>query len=149
MRAVVQLVDEAAVDVEAKTVGKIGRGLVVFLGVTADDTTADADYLADKILHLRIFPDAAGKMNLSLLDCDGQILIISQFTLYGDCRKGRRPGFDQAAPAEFADQLYKYFVTLCRREPIHVATGQFQTEMSVHLTNHGPVTILLDSHKLF
>jgi D-tyrosyl-tRNA(Tyr) deacylase len=149
MRAVVQLVDQAAVTVAEEAVGKINRGLLVFLGVTEIDREVDADYLVDKILHLRIFPDEAGKMNFSVQDTGGALLVVSQFTLYGDCRKGRRPGFDKAAAPEKARALYEYFVERCRKQQVEVATGQFQAEMQVSLINHGPVTFLLDSQKSF
>ena len=149
MRAVVQLVDNASVTVQDQLIGQIQRGLLVLLGVNAQDSLADAEYLVDKVTKLRIFPDKAGKMNLSVREIGGELLVVSQFTLYGDCRKGRRPGFDQAADPTKAQQLYEYFTNQCRLQQIEVATGQFRSEMIVTSTNHGPVTILLDSTKAF
>lgn len=149
MRAVLQRVSQASVTVHAdsgKSVsGAIGRGLLVLLGVTHADTIADADYLLDKIIQLRIFPDDAGKMNRSLVDTGGALLVVSQFTLYGDCRKGRRPGFDAAAPAAMARDLYEYFVEAARRRGVPVETGVFQAHMEVALVNDGPVTMILES----
>lgn len=145
MRIVLQRVTSAHVDVEGETVGSIGHGLLVLLGVTHADTREDADYLASKVVQLRIFPDDAGRMNRSLLDTGGALLVVSQFTLYGDCRKGRRPGFDQAAPPEQARELYEYFVQRLQLGNVKVATGVFQAEMEVHLVNHGPVTFVLDT----
>jgi D-tyrosyl-tRNA(Tyr) deacylase len=133
------------VDVNGRTVGAIGPGILALLGISREDSQADADYLLDKLLHLRIFPDEERKMNRSILDCGGSLLVVSQFTLYGDCRKGRRPSFDQAAPPEKAQALYEYFVAAARRSPVPVQTGVFQAMMEVHLVNEGPVTILLDS----
>lgn len=149
MRAVIQLVDNASVTVQDKLIGQIQRGLLVLLGINAQDTFVDAEYLVDKVTKLRIFPDEEGKMNLSVCDVGGKLLVVSQFTLYGDCRKGRRPGFDQAADPVKAQQLYEYFASQCRLQQLEVATGQFRSEMLVTSTNHGPVTILLDSAKLF
>lgn len=149
MRAIVQLTDQASVTVADEQIAAIGTGLTVFLGIGQEDAEADAKYLAEKIVNLRIFPDDAGKMNLSLKDIAGDLLVVSQFTLYGDCRKGRRPSFDAAAPPQMAVELYETFVKLCRNMGIAVACGQFQAEMIVRLTNHGPVTILLDSKRLF
>lgn len=149
MRAIVQLTDSASVTVDNQEISAIGTGLTVFLGVGQDDTQLDANYLAEKIVNLRIFPDTAGKMNLSLKDIAGELLVVSQFTLYGDCRKGRRPSFDAAASPQVAVELYETFVNLCRNLGITVACGQFQAEMLVRLTNHGPVTILLDSKRGF
>lgn len=149
MRAVVQRVTKAAVSVNGDTVGKIGKGLVVFLGVTHDDCADDTDYLADKIVNLRIFEDDGGKMNLSLNDVEGALLVVSQFTLYGDCRKGRRPGFDQAARPDTAENLYNRFIDECVKRGIQVETGKFQANMRVEVDNDGPVTILLDSRKGF
>jgi D-tyrosyl-tRNA(Tyr) deacylase len=119
--------------------------LVAFLGISKSDTTGDADYLLDKLLGLRIFPDDAGKMNRNVQEAGGALLIVSQFTLYADCRKGRRPGFDQAAPPEQAKALYNYFVESARRGPVPVETGVFQAAMEVQIVNHGPVTIAIDS----
>lgn len=148
MRAVVQRVTKANVTVDSKLVGEIDKGLLVLLGVEKGDTKKDAQYLKEKILNLRIFEDENDKMNLSVLDVKGQLLVVSQFTLLGDCRKGRRPSFDNASSPDVAKDLYDYFVELCK-EDIVVKTGQFQQEMFVSLTNHGPVTILLDSKKAF
>ncbi len=149
MRAVVQRVHRASVTVEDTEVGAIGPGLVVFLGVGRDDLESDATYLASKIAGLRIFEDDCGLMNLSLKDSGGAVLAISQFTLYADCRKGRRPGFSEAAlPAE-AEKLYDFFCALLRKEGLKVATGRFQAETRILVDNDGPVTILLDSRKLF
>ncbi len=133
--------------VDGVTTGSIGRGLLVLLGVAKSDRPADADYLADKVTGLRIFADDAGKMNRSVADIGGALLVVSQFTLYGDCRRGRRPGFDQAAPAEEARALYEYFVEACRIRKIPVETGIFQASMAVDLTNDGPVTIICESEK--
>lgn len=149
MRAVVQRVSQASVTVAGAEAGRAGKGLLVLLGVGRGDTEADADYIATKIINLRIFEDENDKMNLSLLDIKGDLLIVSQFTLYGDVRKGRRPGFDQAAPPDRAEELYQYFVEKCRQAGIPTGTGTFQTHMLVDLTNDGPVTILLDSGKTF
>jgi D-tyrosyl-tRNA(Tyr) deacylase len=137
------------VDVEGKTVGKIGPGLAVFLGVGREDEKSDADYLAAKISGLRIFEDEAGLMNISVQEKGFSILAISQFTLYGDCRKGRRPGFSAAAPPEQAEKLYEYFCECLSQDGLNVATGQFQAEMRIFVDNDGPVTILLDSKRLF
>jgi D-tyrosyl-tRNA(Tyr) deacylase len=125
--------------------GSIRTGLLVFLGVSRTDTVEDADYLTGKLLGLRIFPDEAGKMNRNVQEADGSLLIVSQFTLYGDCRKGRRPSFDQAAPPDQAQDLYNYFVESAKRGPVPVETGVFQAIMQVHIVNDGPVTILIDS----
>jgi D-tyrosyl-tRNA(Tyr) deacylase len=133
------------VDVNGITVGSIGPGILALLGISREDSREDADYLLDKLLHLRIFPDEERKMNRSVMDCGGSLLVVSQFTLYGDCRKGRRPSFDQAAPPEQALALYEHFVDAARRSPVPVQTGVFQAMMEVHLVNDGPVTILLDS----
>jgi D-tyrosyl-tRNA(Tyr) deacylase len=145
MKLVIQRVSEAYVQVDDSRVGSIRTGLVVFLGISTLDTEKDADYLLDKLLGLRIFPDDNGKMNRSVQQASGSLLIISQFTLYGDCRRGRRPSFDQAAPPERAMFLYNYFVEAARRGPVAVETGVFQATMRVHLVNEGPVTILIDS----
>ena len=149
MRAVVQRTGWSEVSVHDECVGRAAAGLTVLLGVGRADNDADVIYMVDKIANLRIFEDEAGKMNLSVLDVSGQILAISQFTLYGDCRKGRRPGFDQAAPAEQAKILYEKFVEQLRAKGIVVACGQFQAEMKVTLENQGPVTLLIDSGKSF
>ncbi|MDX9709598.1 MAG: D-aminoacyl-tRNA deacylase [Trichloromonas sp.] len=149
MRAVIQRVASARVEVDGQSVGEIGRGLLILLGVEQGDGAEDARYLAEKSAQLRIFEDAAGKMNLSLEDVGGQALAVSQFTLLADCRKGRRPGFSRAAPPETADALYQQFVALLRERGLTVATGIFQAEMQVHLVNDGPVTLLLDSRKEF
>jgi len=145
MRALLQRVTRASVVVEGSVVGEIGAGLLILLGVAKPDTVADAEYLADKILNLRIFSDAEGKMNRSLLDIQGSLLVVSQFTLYGDCRKGRRPGFDAAAPAEQARALYESFVEIARRSGLRVETGVFQAHMEVALINDGPVTLMLET----
>jgi len=147
MRAVIQRVSEASVFVGGSTTGSIRTGLLVLLGVARDDTAADADYLVDKVLGLRIFPDEAGKMNLNVEQANGALLIVSQFTLYGDCRKGRRPSFDRAAPPELAQSLYQYFVQTAKRGPVTVETGIFQASMEVRLLNQGPVTIVIDSEE--
>jgi len=145
MRAVIQRVSEARVTVAGSVLGEIGPGLLALLGVAKPDTPAHAEFLAEKILNLRVFPDEAGKMNRSLLDVTGALLVISQFTLYGDCRKGRRPSFDDAAPAEQARPLYEHFVEVARRSGVRVETGVFQAHMEVSLVNDGPVTLLVES----
>ena len=149
MRAVVQRVTRARVTVDDQVVGEIERGLVVLLGVTHDDTRADADYLAPKIASLRIFDDSEGKMNVALKDIDGGLLVVSQFTLYGDVRRGLRPSWSEAAPPEVAEPLYEYFVESSRKLIARVATGSFRKKMQVELINDGPVTVLLDSRKVF
>jgi D-aminoacyl-tRNA deacylase len=149
MRAVIQRVRRACVEVEGEIVGEIESGLVVLLGVAHGDQTADADYLTDKIINLRVFQDPQGKMNLSLADTGGALLVVSQFTLYGDARKGRRPSYIEAAAPEKANSLYEYFVERARSQGLRVETGIFQAMMQVSLTNDGPVTILLDSKKNF
>lgn len=148
MRAVVQRVSEAKVTVENEVTGSINQGAVVLLGVTEDDTEKDVNYLVDKIANLRIFPDAEDKMNLSLQDINGEVLIVSQFTLFGDCRKGRRPSYSHAAPPERANRLYDLFIEKMK-QILPVASGKFQAMMQVHLVNDGPVTLLLDSRKSF
>ena len=149
MRAVVQRVTRAKVTVDGETVGEIGNGLVVLLGIARDDTRVEAAYLVDKIVALRIFDDEDGKMNLSVKDVNGGLLIISQFTLYGDVRRGLRPSWIDAAPPEVAEPLYDFFVRQAHSAIEHVATGKFQAMMQVELVNDGPVTILIDSQKLF
>jgi D-tyrosyl-tRNA(Tyr) deacylase len=149
VRAVVQRVKTAKVVVEGDVVGEIGPGLLILLGVGKEDADEDADYLASKIAHLRIFGDDEGKMNLSLLETGGEALVVSQFTLWGDCTKGRRPSFVRAADPGVANGLYQQFITLLKGMGIRVAEGRFQEMMDVHLVNDGPVTILLDSAKTF
>jgi len=149
MRAVVQRVKKAGVTVSEKSVGEINQGLMVLLGVGHDDSISDVDYLSEKIINLRIFEDRSGKMNQSLLDIAGEILIVSQFTLFGDCRKGRRPSFDKAARPENAKELYDSFVNRCRELGIVTRSGIFQADMLVDISNDGPVTLLLDSKKEF
>jgi D-aminoacyl-tRNA deacylase len=145
MRAVVQRVTRAKVTVEDRVVGEIGPGLLILLGITHDDTEADADYLASKIVALRIFDDAAGKMNVSVRDAGGGLLVVSQFTLYGDVRRGLRPSWSDAAPPEIAEPLYQYFVESSRKLIEPVETGSFRAMMQVELVNDGPVTLLLDT----
>ena len=145
MRAVVQRVLEASVSTREKTTGQVGKGILIFVGVGQEDTIEDARTLAEKVVNLRIFPDTLDKMNLSVLDVEGGVLVISQFTLFGDCRKGRRPSYASAAPPEQAKTLYQAFVDEVRHYTASVETGQFQEMMQVHLINDGPVTILLDS----
>ncbi|MCK4536206.1 MAG: D-tyrosyl-tRNA(Tyr) deacylase [Desulfuromonadales bacterium] len=147
MKAVLQRVTSASVTVEGQVVGQIGPGLLVLLGVEQGDDEKDLAFVADKTAQLRIFADAEGKMNLSVKDVGGEVLVVSQFTLLGDCRKGRRPGFTKAAPPELADSYYQQFVDRLRRTGLEVATGTFQAYMQVQLTNDGPVTMLLDSRK--
>ena len=149
MRAVVQRVSRARVSVNGEMTSAIGLGLLVLLGVGAADTSAEADYLVDKTIGLRIFEDAGGKMNLSVTDVGGALLVVSQFTLYGDARRGKRPSFDAAAPPEQARELYEYFVEKVRAAGLRCETGRFQETMQVELVNEGPVTILLDSAKGF
>lgn len=149
MRAVVQRVNRAGVTVAGQITGSIGQGLLVFLGVGEGDTEEDVSYMADKITGLRIFEDAEEKMNLSVLDVGGSILAVSQFTLFGDVRKGKRPSFSTAARPEPANELYKTFVEACKQRGVSVQEGVFQTHMLVELENDGPVTILLDSKKNF
>ena len=149
MRAVLQRVSRAKVSVSGVTVGEIGKGILVLLGVAGEDSEKEAVYLLEKTLNLRIFEDADDKMNLSLLDVKGEMLVVSQFTLYGDARKGRRPSFVKAAAPEKANLLYDFFLAEARKQIKKVETGQFQAMMDVELTGDGPVTILLDSAKLF
>lgn len=147
MRAVIQRVTRASVEVDGAIVGKIGPGLLVLLGVAREDGESDAHYIADKILGLRIFPDDEGKMNRSLADCGGSVLLVSQFTLLGDTAKGRRPGFDRAAPPELARALYEKVATDLRTQGAPVETGLFGAHMAVELVNDGPVTFILDSRR--
>ena len=149
MRAVVQRAKNAKVTVDGKIISEIEKGLVVFLGISEDDTLNDVNYMADKLVSLRIFEDEAGKMNKSALDIDADLLIVSQFTLLGDARKGRRPSFIKAAPPEEAKALYEAVVKACSQKGVTVKMGQFQAEMLVSVANDGPVTILLDSNKEF
>jgi D-tyrosyl-tRNA(Tyr) deacylase len=149
MRAVIQRVSEAKVTVGGDVVGEIGPGLLVLLGVGSGDTRSDADYLAEKTIGLRVFEDRDGKMNLSLSDTGGALLVVSQFTLYGDVRRGKRPSFDAAAPPQLAKELYACFVEKIRAAGLRCETGRFQEMMQVELVNDGPVTILLDSSKAF
>jgi D-tyrosyl-tRNA(Tyr) deacylase len=149
MRAVLQRVSRARVTVNGEITGEIGLGLLVLLGVGAGDTRAGADYLVEKTIGLRIFEDAGGKMNLSVAEVGGALLVVSQFTLYGDARRGKRPSFDGAAPPEQARELYEYFVEQVRASGVRLETGRFQETMQVELVNEGPVTILLDSGKAF
>ncbi|MBW6521233.1 MAG: D-tyrosyl-tRNA(Tyr) deacylase [Desulfoarculaceae bacterium] len=149
MRAVIQRVSRAAVSVDQEQVGTIDQGLVVLLGIHRDDQQADLDWLVGKIVHLRVFADEAGKMNRSLLDTGYAMLIVSQFTLYGDCRKGRRPGYSTAAGPEQAEALYEGFIKAVQQHGIRTATGRFQAAMALELVNDGPVTLLLDSAKMF
>ncbi len=149
MRTVVQRVSRAQVTLDGEVVGKIGAGLLLLLGISKTDTQADADYISAKILGLRIFQDQDDKMNLSLADIRGAVLAVSQFTLYGDVRRGRRPSFDDAAPPELARELYEYFVRKIREAGFVCETGRFQAMMQVELVNDGPVTILLDSTRAF
>ena len=144
-----QRVSEAAVTVGGELISAIGPGLLVLLGVGREDAEADADYLADKIANLRIFEDDAGQMNLSVLETRGAVLVVSQFTLYGDARRGRRPGFSTAAPPDEANRLYRYFVTRVAARGLEVKEGVFRALMDVRLVNHGPVTLLLDSTRAF
>lgn len=149
MRAVVQRVTRADVTVDGEVIGRIGIGFLVLLGVAADDQREDAIATAAKIVGLRVFEDDAGKMNRSLADVEGSVLAVSQFTLLGDCRQGRRPSFVAAAPLELANQLYEEFIAEVRGHGLSVETGRFQADMQVSLVNDGPVTLLIDSRKLF
>ena len=149
MRAVIQRVSSARVKVDGAIIGEIGCGFMVLLGVGKEDAEQDADWLAEKIAGLRVFEDKEGKMNLSLPETGGAVLVVSQFTLYADCRKGRRPGFDLAAPPDTAEKLYNYFVSKLKEKNLTVATGKFQAMMDLELVNSGPVTLLLDSKKHF
>ena len=149
MRAVVQLVSQASVSVDNAVVSRIGPGLLVLLGVRKEDTDRDAKMLAEKTVHLRVFPDGNRLMNLSLLDVGGEMLVVSQFTLYGDCRKGRRPSYNSAAGPEQAEKLYELFMKEAAGLGVSVAAGKFQAMMEVELVNQGPVTLLLDSARTF
>jgi D-tyrosyl-tRNA(Tyr) deacylase len=149
MRAVVQRVKSASVKVDGELVSEIGAGVLIFLGVAHEDTTTELEYIANKVANLRIFEDAEGKMNCSLLEAGGAALVVSQFTLYGDCRKGRRPSFIKAARPETANALYEQFITALEQQNIRTQGGTFQAMMDVELINDGPVTILLDSDKQF
>ncbi|WP_042276754.1 D-aminoacyl-tRNA deacylase [[Clostridium] dakarense] len=149
MRAVVQRVSSSKVTVENNVIGQINKGLLVLLGVTHEDTSKDVDYMIDKILNLRIFEDENDKMNLSLKDVGGELLVVSQFTLYGDCRKGKRPSFSNAARPDLATKLYEEFIQKAKEQDVVVGTGQFGAHMMVDLTNDGPVTMLLESNKSF
>lgn len=149
MRAVVQRVKNSEVKVDDNIIGSISSGLLVFLGIGNNDSMDDIDYLIDKIVNLRVFEDDQGKMNLSALDLDKEIMIISQFTLYGDCRKGRRPSFFDAAPPDQAERLYDVFVNKIKDYNLKIATGEFQAMMDIDSVNDGPVTLLLDSNKEF
>ena len=149
MRAVVQRVKSASVKVDGELVSEIGAGVLIFLGVAHDDTTTELEYIANKVANLRIFEDPEGKMNCSLLETGGAALVVSQFTLYGDCRKGRRPSFIKAARPETANALYEQFITALEQQNIRTQGGTFQAMMDVQLINDGPVTILLDSDKQF
>lgn len=149
MRAVVQRVSSARVLVDGSVVGAITRGLLVLVGVGPDDGAGDVAYIAGKVRQLRVFPDDAGKMNRSVAEAGGAVLVVSQFTLYGDCRRGRRPSFASAAPPEIANRLYESLIDLLRRTGLSVATGVFQADMDVELVNDGPVTLLLDSGRAF
>lgn len=149
MRAVIQRVKHASVDVDGIRTGSISKGVVTFLGIHRHDGVKEIGWMVEKIINLRIFPDPDGKMNISLADINAEMLIVSQFTLYGDCRKGRRPGYSEAAVPDLAEQMYNRFVDEVRKKGIHAATGRFQAMMDVTLVNDGPVTLLLDSEKNF
>ena len=150
MRAVIQRVSSSEVRIDQITIGKIGYGMNVLLGIKADDTEADMDYIINKTVNLRVFEDHEDKMNLSLLDVEGELLVVSQFTLYGDCRKGRRPSFVKSGPVDEAEKKYQRFMEKIKEQPLkNIAFGQFQADMTVSIVNDGPVTILLDSEKQF
>lgn len=148
MRAVIQRVNQASVRVDQNLINSIGPGLLILLGIHKNDEKQDMEWLVDKVCNLRIFEDQEGRMNRSLLNTGGSMLVVSQFTLYGDCRKGRRPGFSEAAPPELAEQLYLQFIDRVQQQGIPVAGGKFQTHMQVELINDGPVTLILDSTKI-
>ncbi len=148
MRAVIQRVSRAQVTVESELTGRIGKGLLILLGIGKEDTLEDAKFLAEKIINLRIFPDKYDKINLSVKDIEGELLIVSQFTLYADCRKGRRPSFEQAAKPDTAQKLYTIFIEQCKHHDIKVEEGRFQASMDVELCNEGPVTIIIDTKNL-
>lgn len=147
MKVLIQRVREAKVRIEERTIGSIGKGLLVFLGVRRGDTEEDADYLVSKVLNLRIFEDPDGKLNLSLAETGAELLVVSQFTLYGDCRKGRRPSFTEVAGPQHASRLYSYFIERAVQEGIRVQSGKFQARMEVELINDGPVTLIIESRK--
>ncbi|AAK80230.1 D-tyrosyl-tRNA(Tyr) deacylase [Clostridium acetobutylicum] len=149
MRAVVQKVKKSSVKVDGKVVGQIGKGINALIGITEGDTLEDIEYLKNKILNLRIFEDEEGKLNKSLKDVNGELLVISQFTLYGDCRRGRRPSFIEALSGDKSEKIYNDFVDLCRKEVPNVQTGVFGAHMDVDIQNDGPVTLLIDSKKVF
>jgi len=148
MRAVVQRVKKSHVETDNKIVGEIGKGLMVLLGISEDDNIEDVEYMVEKIINLRIFEDSENKLNLSLLDVGGEILVVSQFTLYGDCRKGRRPSFVRAARPEKAQELYDLFISKLKEKNIKTESGIFQADMTVHIENDGPVTLIIDSEKI-
>jgi len=145
VRFLIQRVTRASVTIQGKLEGEIGMGLLVLIGISARDSSTDADYLAEKLVNLRVFSDSEGRMNRSALDVNAELLLISQFTLYGDCRKGRRPSFDAAAPAEQARELYEYVIARIREKGLVTKSGVFQAHMDVELVNHGPVTLMLES----
>ena len=145
MKAVVQRVKKASISVDNEEIAQIGKGLVILLGVSGKDTEKEADFLAEKVINLRVFDDSDSKMNLSGLDVGAQFLVVSQFTVYGDCRKGRRPSYTDAAAPDKAEELYEYFVNKIRNNKVEVATGKFQAKMLVSLENDGPVTIIVES----
>ncbi|MCS7252613.1 MAG: D-aminoacyl-tRNA deacylase [Armatimonadota bacterium] len=149
MRAVVQRIKYAHVEVDGNVIASVGDGLAVLLGIGVEDEEADAHYLAGKVAHLRVFEDDSGRLNLSVLDTNGEVLVVSNFTLYGDCRKGRRPSFTEAAPPELAQPLYEAFISALKKEGVKVAHGMFGARMVVRIDNNGPVTLLLDSKRQF